>query len=419
MINNGVITRPANGSLTLGEVARFFGVQKRADNKYHLSDVCRAAGINIWSRIKPVRSVRNVQMRQSYFPSLTNYDANHDDFRDASFGFNLETLATINPVTCLDRAKTNNGVWEYLRPQGAVQGSPTSWFRLLDFNGYNNRALAPYSLNYYPQTSVVGNQDIRVVENSSAEIKMEDVSSASFEQLDPSSAYLYLLWRKRGESGVRLPIPKSTDTMKNIFETYSAYTFRDINMSSNGTYEFVIAACNGDDEGVDEWIYLPGTYGEVIIDDTQFTLLMSFDDDYSPSFNAYVPERTESLYVYDYLLLSNDIPGGAVANNIVVTSVLTYLDGGQHMVLHTVTDSLQNISDELQYAVTMLNISIDDTGHGQDPLSDIYLRTTYTYSEGSSAVQKTRYMDYINNRSTSSAIQPVTLRAILNARSNI
>lgn len=421
MIVNGKITKPANGSLSVSEVAQFLNVGKRSDNRYHLADVCVASAINIWARIKPVRSIRECNMRQSFDSTLTNYDANNDDFQAADFGFDLSNIAKYSPVQCLNLAKNNNGAWPYLKPQGTVQGQPISWFRLLDFNGYNSRAVAPYSLSYEHQTSAVGDKSITVYEDSVAEIKMQDIASESFEGLDPENAHLFLICRKRGYD-IQRPIPRSEYTLKYIFENYSRYTFNNIHMPTNGIYEFVVAASEYDPEDPDDvdWLYFPGTYGEVEVDDTQFALLMSYDDDKNPYFNAYVVY--DDLFIVDYLYIMNDIPNNLGAYNISITTQLTYLDDGSHEILYTKTDSISDMGggDEREYNNNMSNIDISGAGVGQNPLEDIYIRTTYTYREGSaSGPQRIRYMDYLSGSSKSCAsvsdAPRVTLQSILNA----
>ena len=144
MIDNGHIYKPANGSLSIEEVAEFFGVQKRSDNRYHLSDICRAAGIKVWSKIKPVRfnTAGNITTAQR---DSVNNGVDCSDTSTGCFSSNLTSL--------LDRAIETSAQWTYLRPRGVVNGSYSEWFRLLDFDGYNNNAGAPFSQN----ADIVGN----------------------------------------------------------------------------------------------------------------------------------------------------------------------------------------------------------------------------------------------------------------------
>lgn len=138
MIDNGHIYKPANGSLSIGEVARFFGVQKRSDNRYHLSDICNAANINPWSRIKPViwNQWGPDRLRSDWWKTTngmcgfrvvkTGQQSQRDVFTE------LSSLAA-------EFVAERNHPWVYEHPTGG-SASP---YRLLDFDGYYHSSESP------------------------------------------------------------------------------------------------------------------------------------------------------------------------------------------------------------------------------------------------------------------------------------
>lgn len=117
-------------SAAMREVAALLGVARRADGKYYLSDICRAGSINPAARYKPVRSSKNA--------NITDAD------RDAVAGGFGET-PQIEPYN----AGIPHAVYEYDKPRGSAV-SPTEWFRLRDFNGYNHEAVFPFHV-YFPE----------------------------------------------------------------------------------------------------------------------------------------------------------------------------------------------------------------------------------------------------------------------------
>lgn len=138
MIVNGHITRPANGSLSIGELARFFGV------KEDLGLVCGEANthLNKHSKIKPIRfdadGVLTDAQRQS-----ANYGIDCSDTSTGCFSASLGSL--------LARAKTNDE-WTYLKPRG-ISRTPKEWYRIYDFDGYWQDARPPF----VEKEDIVGN----------------------------------------------------------------------------------------------------------------------------------------------------------------------------------------------------------------------------------------------------------------------
>lgn len=117
-------------STAMREMAALLGVARRADGKYYLSDICRAGSINPAARYKPVRSSKNANITD-------------EDRAAAAGGFGA--TPQIEPYN----AGIPHAVYEYDKPRGSAV-SPTEWFRLRDFNGYNHEAVFPFHV-YFPE----------------------------------------------------------------------------------------------------------------------------------------------------------------------------------------------------------------------------------------------------------------------------
>lgn len=399
--NNGHISKPVNGSLSLGELAQLFGCT--AD----LGTICSNTHgqINPWSKVKPVRSIKVGILSDN-------------DRKAENYGFDLSlssgTIAQ-SSAACLNAAKANHGSWAYLPPRGASR-SPKEWFRLFDFDGYSHHALAPYSITYQQRTNVLGNKSIPVFEDVAAEIKFTDLSADSFEDLNPHTAYLYLLWRKRGFA---TNLIRSNDTLENIFQNQSSYTFSPIPMTTNGIYEFVVAAAEWDEDDEvpgDTWVYLPGTYGECIVDDSAYILQMFYDDDEElPAPVRVIEYPTDEVTIEQAFLFYNDIDPTIRSTDTTVTSLLSYMDNGVLEPLATRTQQVENLpyedtSDSVR--VTFNRIDISNVPSGGDIKENLYIQTYYSYKENGTGQFITRYFDYLADDTSSNVVAPVSLKSV-------
>ena len=139
MINNGIITRPANGSLSIGEVAQFLHVPRRSDNKYYLGDICTSSHINPWSRKKPViwnqwNPDRTLNAWWKTANGMCGFRVNttSQDYSQRDVFTELSSLAA-------EFIAGRYHPWVYERPTGG-SSSP---YRLLDFDGYSHNAQSP------------------------------------------------------------------------------------------------------------------------------------------------------------------------------------------------------------------------------------------------------------------------------------
>ena len=403
MRDGNLIYKPANGTLGLSEVAGLLGVSRRSDGHYYASDVFNSPALNVWSRVKPIRSSKPANITPS-------------DRGSACFGFNLASIqdggiVAQSMLDCLNKAKAMAGAWEYLRPRGRAYNERR---RLLDLNGYNHVAPAPYSMVYDSRIISLGYKSIRIDDNGNAEITVTDIPSTAFSSLDPETAYMFLLFRKRGGS---VQYRQSSDPISDIFPLYSQYTFTQIPITSNGVYEFCVAISNYEGGSSDDWLYLPGTYGEIVANDRGFILDMEFDidgedDPFSVSVNS-----QNRLTVRQQFLMTNNIEEGVDASSIEVTSTLYYEDGGDYIQLATIPGSEVEdlIYGDTSDDVPMSFFNIDTDLVSGDPYEDIYIETFYTYKENGTGPTITRYFDYLNNQSTGSHPGYPSLQQVLDS----
>lgn len=400
--SHGHISRPVGGSLSIGEVADFFNVQRRPDNKYYLSDVCRAAGINPWSRKKPIRSSKPANITDS-------------DIIDANFGFNLTDIAAYDAAECISKAKANNGAWTYLRPRGGSV-SPAEWFRTLDFDGYHHDAEVPYDFEHPSSSSIKGNKSVSIHQLTSAEIKIEEISGDALEYFDPSSAHIVLIWRVAGTNV--LHFIRSNDTIENEFDNSPYYTFT-VPMNANATYEMAVAASDWDGvSDTDEfmWVYFPTGYGETVVNDQAYIFIVVLDGSYSDPFSATHNTQQDLVSIQERLLLSNEIGSAITATDISVTTVVSYIEDGSHVTIGSSTLNQADIDDgdEESVSLSLSNVPVYDVPYTSDVFSYIYIATSYSYKENGTGATITRYIDYSNNTTDSSPVAPVTVRSVLN-----
>lgn len=133
--NTNTIYKPANGSISVAEVAQFIGVQPRSLG-YHLSDVCTSSHIKPFAKYKPV-----------IYPTYrTDTIANWWKGTNGLCGFApVQDEYAVNNIfddlsVLVSRFMAGNYIaWVYQPPTG---GSAAP-YRLLDFDGYCHSAVSP------------------------------------------------------------------------------------------------------------------------------------------------------------------------------------------------------------------------------------------------------------------------------------
>ena len=260
-ISGGNVTVP----FTVPDLASLLGVGK-VSGLYRGQDLCTAAAINMWSKVKPVRSYREGPLTAA-------------QFAEVNFGFDLAGIITYSPAACLALAKTNAGAWTYLKPRGRVSSSLTEWYRLRDFNGYHHGAAQPYEC-FAPASVAVKNFAAQVYDmsNEGGEIALTDLTELAD---GTDTGRLIGDWRlgiayRLGTSG-NVQVVYHSDVLDDCFVDTSGEGGREqfnIAVSSNGTYEWCLFITDYDptdsaDSGNSyRYVYLPGGFGQVVVNES-------------------------------------------------------------------------------------------------------------------------------------------------------
>ena len=417
MVVNGRVTRPAGGQLTLQEVAVLLGVPRRADDKYYLEDVCRAAAINIWSKCKPLRhwSTGPLTMTQR---------------QEANFGFNLDDSggAVSNEIaTVFAQARATHGLWEYLRPRGAVghgtnPGGTDEWYRLVDFENYYHLAVAPYNTDPVTHLNVKEQKRIIVHENEDAEIKLTDLSTDIFEGIDIDEVYVYLLFREytnNPATPIFVLLPEGGNPVRLVdLPTITGHAVQFLTPASvaslnNRTWEVVgvVSAWNPNDGQYEDynWLYIPGTYQTYTINDQDHMLELKYYTNRQTDFSASVDVQAGELDVSAKLQEWNENIG-AIAENVVLHLELTYMSGQYRETLYTANIPGYDLDqgDEPGQYVMVQATGIDITDVPEDVLDNVYIRLWYEYNAEGDAYVYHRYFDFDSDSGGTNSYQSLS-----------
>ena len=408
MVNNGVVTRPAGGQITWREIAILLGVPPRADGLYYPQDICAASSINIWAKYKAIRhwftGPLTLAQRQA-----ANYGFDLSDNGGAS----SNELATV-----FAHARTSQGAWTYLRPRGAVghgtnPGGSDEWFRILDWNGYNHHALAPYDTSAPVRPNVHEVKLIDVHENEDAEIKITDLSVDLFDGVSISNVYVYLLFREytnNPSTPIQVLIPQGGVTALADLASITGHAavFRTLTnpaqQARNATWEVVgvASAWNADIHDPEEredfnWLYIPGTWQTFTINDQTHFLDLQYLVNKASSFSATINTQAGTL---DLGISLNELAEdtGDTADNIVLHLEVTYRDSQSYReTLYSGTVSGGTVDDNDERPVSVNVTGIDITDVGDDPEYQIDLRLWYEYTVGSDPYVYKRYFEFDRN----------------------
>lgn len=143
-----------------------------------------SAKINKWAKFKP----------ESY---AKDFDLTEDDRMKNDYGFDSRSIGYGASVSELFTNAIAGTTWVYVLPSGG-SSSP---YRLGDFRKYNPTAQPPYDYhhisNVLESTSSSYSYDMRVLVNSTAELRVEDFGSYS----NINSSGLYYFWIARKANG--------------------------------------------------------------------------------------------------------------------------------------------------------------------------------------------------------------------------
>lgn len=131
--NNGIITAPDG----------IYDVQKVLGNSSpELRTLCRDENINMWAKFKPVDLAQ--------IATTDEWDAANNKWKETASWFQGKTgvcgitpYSTTSFANIISNTNNDNNGWVYNKPSGGT----TSPYRLMDFAGYNHRAL-PAASNF-------------------------------------------------------------------------------------------------------------------------------------------------------------------------------------------------------------------------------------------------------------------------------
>lgn len=366
-IVDGKVTVP----FAVPALASLLGVSK-SGGWYRHKDICTAAAINAWSKVKPVRS--------SLYGPLSDADR-----AAVNYGFDLSTITRTSAAAALAIAKTNNGIWTYLKPRGYVSAQLTEWFRIIgDFAGYNHNAPVAYEC-FCPASQQVRPVTVQVYDNAfeGAEIALTDLAGLTVGTdtgRDMDDWRLGLAWRQ-GTSG-NVNVIYHVNTLEYCFEDIDGEGGREhlsFTAPANGTYEwcfFITDYDPSDDPNSGDsyrYVYLPGGFGQVTI---------SGGDTPIPPAQLSVTIEITAIHVTGAPYVSAlECDFDVYSNDEFEVEVYAYLYDESDYPLKNAYDSVETASSE-EYVYPELT-GINFLGNYEK--SDLFLRFKLRYRQGAGA----------------------------------
>lgn len=415
------------------DIGQLCGDKKWEDNQWK-----DANAINVWNKHKPVR---RTLLNLSGFRSVLS----ESDLKAINYGFDLSDIvsaqhtgAMTNDVNeLMNEAAYHSGNWAYLKPRGIWPDEPYS---IADFNEYRHDAAAPYSILEPTRLYEPGNKYISVVKESSAQIKMTEFAASlwgdSIQSL--SSVFLYVMWRKilptQDSLNVILPTSWDVTSITALDESQGNSINFMIPMTSNGTYQFVAVATpwdieSGDDKDGYEWIWLSGTFRQIVINDQTHLLDCRYaSEDIEADFSVSINNLSFLQFYTD--VREWNIGLGDVADNVEFHLELSYGASASQItdILHSEDISGYSIDEgdqDIDHLAISRSIDVSNpvNTYGANVYSHIFVRLWYEYTtETEPTYYYHRYFDFLDgvgmshaftDTSTHSDIPRVSLQDIL------
>ena len=386
---------PVRG-ITLKEIERVLGdyacyYQGRLD----LGLLCRSGRINPWARHKPFR------YNAKSFPSDA---AKENAMKQRNFGFDIgegESAASANsPAVCLSNA-LSNGLWTYLAPRGEANNE---WYRLLDFNGYNHGATAPYAVEEKSvSVATSGTRSFFLFRSENSEISLEELGILS-QDFDPASARLGLIIRKTGYTDAYL---FSLDkTLNQCFTNgYESIPFKFVSGSGHinqgilgpGNYQACWCVWNsdGDPNGEALYVYLPDctftiSYSTIVVEEFRMIWVpegVFFLPYVAPSSNRI--KRIEAAFSTNVPSIDYDV--------VMHFEIWGYNDD---MALIKLSDATEDTATEISGEageVKQVSFNVHNGNYAEDSSTPdkLFLKAYYDYRVSGNGEYKRRYMDLV------------------------
>jgi hypothetical protein len=386
-VSNGKITAP----VSIRDIAQTIGDS---------SDVCKSPNINMWSARKPIRhpsrtKLTDAQMAQyNYGFAISATDDVPSD----------ESVFDTDPNQTLNKAIASGGEWTYLRPRGSAYGEHS---RILDFEGYNHYAPAPYSV-IIGETTNLPNPPFDIWESDGCEIPIENLQGTVFGN-DISNYRVALLYRKKGQtSGIGGEV--YSETIGNSIaqgRTIRMYP----NFPSQGEYDIVFAATEATSIHEDDmaWVYLPNTYKRVTYNPMSGVVDITLYHDTGEGFRVIYRNTDEvqsvSMRFYIRQIDVNYGPEAYIYAELSTASGVVLASASRHTEVDSEAFPLNGV-------LTVTNPASSEAIY----TDELYIRVYYKFREfDTSDPFTTRYVDLIRNMSSENYVAPVTIQSVLNS----
>lgn len=387
-VSNGKITAP----VSIRDIAQTIGDS---------SDVCKSPNINAWSARKPIRhpsrtKLTDTQMAQyNYGFAISATDDVPSD----------ESVFDTDPNQTLNKAIASGGEWTYLRPRGSAYNEHS---RILDFEGYNHYAPAPYSV-IIGTTTNQPNPPFDIWESNGCEIPIENLQGTVFGN-DISNYRVALLYRKKGQtSGIGGEV--YSETIGNslaLGRTIRMYP----NFPSQGEYDVVFAVTEATSIHEDDmaWVYLPNTYKRVTYNPMSGVVDITLYHDTGEGFRV-IYRNTDEVQSVSMRFYIRQIDTTYVPEAYIYAELST--ESG--VVLKTASKFTGEFDDEAYPLFGYLTITNDASSEAIFT-DELYIRVYYEFREfDTSGPFTTRYVDLIRNISSENYVAPVTIQSVLNS----
>lgn len=390
-VSNGKITAP----VSMTDIAQVLGDS---------TDVCKSPNINMWSARKPIRhpsrkKLTDAQMAQyNYgFAIMTSDDVPSD-----------QSIYATDANEAMNKAIASGGKWTYLRPRGSAYNEHS---RMLDFEGYNHHAPAPYLVSPSNTTTNQPNIWTEIGEAVGCEIPVQNLEGTVFGD-DLSDYHVACLWRKKWQDeGIQVQV--SDETIGDSLALGYRLRFTP-NFSESGSYDMVFALTNADMDAPYEddkvWIYLPDTYKVMTYNPMSGVVDITLYHDTGEGFRV-TYRNTDEVQSVSMRFYLRQIDTTYVPEAYIYAELST----ASGVVLKTAYRFTSEFDDEAYPLSGYLTITNDASSEAIFA-DELYIRVYYEFREfDTSGPFTTRYVDLIRNISSENYVAPVTIQSVLNS----
>lgn len=288
--SNGIITAPVDLE---NDVCKVLGL-----GMYDVGAACTSPNINQWSKKKPIK--------YNKWGELTE-----QEWMWGNYGMDIGYAHSLDVVELFKRA-SNTPDWKYLRPEG----TDTSQYRTLDFEGYNHYAVFPFrfsfpSLIYIYGDSGVASQGFVVAKQANADMWITDFRYAMEGYGGYDRFRWAIIWRRQG-STIHSDIHFSYGNyIKDTTET----EIIDVNFPSVGYYDTLLVVTNEITESSDAYdsIYIPRSLHSVSIERKYDSVVVTITN--ASTLQNQLMMSGGQITGFDYVYLSMNVGVGTTSTS--------------------------------------------------------------------------------------------------------